>query len=129
MMDEDVRIDKWLWAARFFKTRALARQAVAGGKVELNGHTVKPGRVLKSGDRLIISRETEKFEITVQELTAQRRSASLASAMYMEDAGSIERRALAAEQRKLAHAGGIDQSGRPDKRARRKIIDFIRGRK
>jgi len=128
-MDEDVRIDKWLWAARFFKTRTLARQAVAGGKVELNGHSVKPGRALKIGDRLIVSREMEKFEITVQKLSAQRLSASLAGAMFTEDAGSIERRAVAAEQRKLANAGGVDQPGRPDKRARRKIIDFIRGRK
>lgn len=128
-MDEDVRIDKWLWAARFFKTRTLAREAVAGGKVELNGHSVKPGRALKIGDRLIVSRETEKFDITVQKLTAQRLSASLASAMYIEDAGSIERRAAAAEQRKLEHSGRFDPPGRPDKRARRKIIDFIRGRK
>ena len=127
-MDEDVRIDKWLWAARFFKTRALAREAVAGGKVELNGHSVKPGRVVKIGDQLTVNRELERFEIIVQRLTSQRLSAALASGLYKEDPTSIERRAQEAEQRQREHAAGVGQPGRPDKRQRRKIIDFIRGR-
>ena len=128
-MAEDVRIDKWLWAARFFKTRSLAREAVLGGKVEMNGHSVKPGRTLKSGDCLVITREFEKLEVTVVKLAEQRLSAPLAQTMYVESPASVERRAREAEQRKLLRAEKSEQGGRPDKRERRKIIDFIRGRR
>ena len=128
-MDEDVRIDKWLWAARFFKTRSLAREAVLGGKVEMNGHSVKPGRTLKAGDRLVISRESEKLEVTVLKVGEQRLSAPLAQAMYVESPESVERRAQEAEQRKLLRAERSTQTHRPDKRERRKIIDFLRGRR
>ena len=127
-MEGDIRIDKWLWAARFFKTRSLARQAVMGGKVSVNGHSVKPGRTLHIGDRLVISRESEKFEVTVLKVDGQRLSAPLAREMYAEDPASVERRARESEERKLLRTENAAQTGRPDKRERRKIIRFIRGR-
>ena len=77
-MSDSVRVDKWLWAARFFKTRALAREAVKGGKVQLDGHRVKPGRTLKSGDCLTIRRGEDDFLITVMDLGDRRVSATLA---------------------------------------------------
>jgi len=98
-------------------------------QVEFDGQSVKPGRILKVGDLIIGNREMERFEITVQKVTAQRLSASLASGMFNEEPTSIKRRAHEAAQRKLAHADGLGHSVRPDKRQRRKIIDFIRGRK
>ncbi|HKX55358.1 MAG TPA: RNA-binding S4 domain-containing protein, partial [Xanthomonadales bacterium] len=87
-MSEGSRIDKWLWGARFFKTRSLARDAVAGGKVELNGHGVKPGRTLKQGDTLVIQRGEERFLITVLDIQDRRVSAELAGQRYREDPAS-----------------------------------------
>jgi ribosome-associated heat shock protein Hsp15 len=124
---ESIRIDKWLWAARFFKTRALARDAIAGGKVQLEGHRVKPGRALKSGDRLSISRGEEVFEITVKTVTDRRGPASQAIQMFSEDAASAVRREAAALQRNAEREAGAGISRRPDKRERRQIIDFTRG--
>lgn len=125
-MSEPLRIDKWLWAARFFKTRALAREAIAGGKVVLNGGRVKPGRTLKIGDQLSIGRGDELFEITVDVIAGQRGSASIAREMFTESAVSIERRAQVSLQRKAERDTGSAPSRRPDKRGRRRIIDFIR---
>lgn len=125
-MSDSVRIDKWLWAARFFKTRGLAREAVAGGKVRLGGNRVKPGRVLKPGDQLSISRGQESFEITVIALSDRRLSAPLAQELYEEDSASLERREAAAAQRKLDHEAHAQRQRRPDKRERRQIIDFTR---
>ena len=71
-MSEKIRIDKWLWAARFYKTRGVARDAIKGGKVQLDGHRVKPGRALAEGDRLIIRRGDETYEITVTDLGDRR---------------------------------------------------------
>lgn len=123
-MSEGSRIDKWLWGARFFKTRSLARDAVAGGKVELNGHGVKPGRTLKQGDELAIQRGEERFLITVLDTEDRRVSADLAAQRYQEDPASVEQRANAAEQRKLDKKSGVVTAGRPDKRQRRQIIKF-----
>lgn len=125
-MSEPVRIDKWLWAARFFKTRALAREAVSGGKVQLAGSRVKPGRALKIGDRLSISRGEEVFDITVEMVSGQRVPASAAREMFTEDASSIERREQLASQRRAERDAGSVPSRRPDKRGRRQIIDFTR---
>ena len=124
----DIRIDKWLWAARFFKTRALAREAVSGGKVQCNGHRVKPGRTLKEGDQLNVTRGDENFEITVVELTNRRVSALRAQQMYLEDPASVQRREAMAEQRKRDRDSRLEARGRPTKRERRQIVDFIRGR-
>lgn len=123
-MSEGSRIDKWLWGARFFKTRSLARDAVAGGKVELNGHGVKPGRTLKLGDALVIQRGEERFLITVLDIEDRRVSAELAALRYREDPESVVQRAQAAEQRKLDRQSGLVATGRPDKRQRRQIIKF-----
>lgn len=125
-MSDPLRIDKWLWVARFFKTRTLAREAVAGGKVQLNGNRAKPGRTLKVGDRLHISRGDEIHEITVDVVNGQRGPASAARGMFTETPESVSRREQTASQRKAEREAGARPSHRPDKRARRQIIDFIR---
>jgi ribosome-associated heat shock protein Hsp15 len=125
-VSDQVRVDKWLWAARFFKTRALAREAVKGGKVQLDGHRVKPGRVLKRGDVLRIHRGEEEFLITVQDLGDRRVSATLAQEKFSEDEDSRRRREQAAAERKLARQARIDRPRRPDKRQRREIIRFTK---
>ncbi len=125
-MTDKVRIDKWLWAARFFKTRGLAREAIKGGKVQLAGTRVKPGRTLSAGDRLIIRRGEDEYEIIVKDLGERRLSASLAQEKYAEDAQARARREAAAEQRKLDHQARVDRPRRPDKRQRRQIVSFTK---
>ena len=126
-MNDSVRVDKWLWAARFFKTRSLAREAIKGGKVQIDGNRVKPGRILKQGDRLTIRREEDLFEITVLDLGDRRVSASLAREKFSEDERSMERRIAAAEQRQQEHREHMERPRRPDKRQRRQIIRFTKG--
>ena len=121
-----VRIDKWLWAARFFRTRGLARDAIKGGKVELNRTRVKPGRTLTEGDRLTVRRGEDTWEITVLDLGDRRLSAALAQQKYEEDPDSRARREAAAEQRRLDHRARADRQRRPDKRQRRQIIRFTK---
>jgi ribosome-associated heat shock protein Hsp15 len=128
LVSEEVRIDKWLWAARFFKTRALAREMVAGGKVHLGGHRVKPGRIVKVGDQLSITRGEEVFEVTVNVTSNRRGPAGEARLLYSEAETSVLRRAESAKQRSLEHPGGNAPARRPDKRERRQIIGFIRGK-
>lgn len=125
-MSDSVRVDKWLWAARFFKTRALAREAVKGGKIQLDGHRVKPGRSLERGDRLTIRRGEEEYLVTVQDLGNRRVSATLAQEKFAEDPASKARREAAAEQRSLDYKAKADRQRRPDKRQRRQIIRFTR---
>lgn len=125
-MSEPVRVDKWLWAARFFKTRALAREAVKGGKVQLDGHRVKPGRTLKSGDCLTIRRGEDDFLITVMDLGDRRVSATLAQEKYQEDPDSKARREAAAEKRKAEHQARAQRQRSPDKRQRRQIVQFTK---
>jgi len=123
-MTEKVRIDKWLWAARFFKTRGRAREAIKGGKVELNGTRVKPGRTLAEGDKLSVRRGDDVYEITVLDLGDRRLSASLAQEKYQEDRAGRARREAAAEQRKLDYQARADRQRRPDKQQRRQIVRF-----
>jgi len=125
-MTDTVRIDKWLWAARFFRTRSLAREAIKGGKVQLDGARVKPGRTLSVGDRLSIRRGEDEFRVTVLDLGDRRLSAALAQEKYSEDEDSKARREAAAEQRKLDYQARADRQRRPDKRQRRQIIRFTR---
>jgi ribosome-associated heat shock protein Hsp15 len=125
-MTEKVRIDKWLWAARFFKTRGLAREAIKGGKVELNGTRVKPGRTLAEGDQLTVRRGDDVYEITVTDLGDRRLSASLAQEKYEEDPAAMARREAAAKQRKLDYQARADRQRRPDKRQRRQIVRFTK---
>jgi ribosome-associated heat shock protein Hsp15 len=125
-MSEKVRIDKWLWAARFFKTRGLAREAIKGGKVQLNGTRVKPGRTLSEGDSLIIRRGDDEYQVTVTDLGDRRLSAALAQEKYIEDPQAKTRREAAAAQRKLEWQSRMNRQRRPDKRQRRQIINFTK---
>jgi ribosome-associated heat shock protein Hsp15 len=122
-------VDKWLWAARFFKTRSLASEAVDGGKVHVNGDRVKAARALRLGDRLEIRRGTEQLEVVVLVLSEQRGPATAAQALYEETEASVTRReAQAAQQRIAALANPAPRStGRPDKRSRRNITRLRRG--
>lgn len=126
--DNRVRIDKWLWAARFFKTRALATQAVSGGLVHVNGERAKPARGLKVGDRLEITREEERFTVEVVTLAERRGPASVARELYRESEESLKAREAAREARRVrAEAPGLLLNRRPNKRDRRLIKRFIRG--
>ena len=125
-MSDKVRIDKWLWAARFFKTRGQAREAIKGGKVELNGTRVKPGRTLSAGNQLTIRRGDDVYEITVMDLGDRRLSATLAQEKYEEDPAAMARREAAAKQRKLDHHARADRQRRPDKKQRRQIVNFTK---
>lgn len=121
-----VRVDKWLWAARFFKTRGLASEAVDGGKVHVNGDRVKASRPLKPGDRLEITRGQDQLEVVVTGLAEQRGPATTAQTLYEETQASIDRRQTAAEQRRMLATSMPQTSGRPDKKARRDLARFKR---
>lgn len=123
-MSDSVRIDKWLWAARFFKTRSLATDAVDGGKVRLNGDRVKPARGVKPGDTLDIDNGSTEWEIVVQGLSDKRGSATAAQALYSETEKSIAERQRNAEQRKLFREPSEAIKGRPTKRDRRLLDKF-----
>lgn len=121
-------MDRWLWAARFFKTRALAQEAVAGGRVHVNGQRVKPARTVKPGDRLEVTRGEERFELVVAGVAERRGPAPAARALYEETPASSAAREAAAQARRLRAAGrGPAPAHRPDKRERRRIIRFVRG--
>lgn len=117
----EVRADIWLWAARFFKTRSLAKQALAGGKVQIAGQPIKPSRMLRIGDLLGIVRADERYEIAVLGLSEQRGPAPVAQTLYAESEDSRLQRESAREMKRLANAGYRPPQGKPDKRARRLI--------
>ena len=119
-----VRADKWLWAARFFKTRSLAMQAINGGKVHLNGVRIKPARKLVVGDQLTITRGCYSFAITVEGLSLQRGPADSARSLYSESAESQQARRNMQQARKLQGDASGKPVRRPDKRARRQIHRF-----
>ena len=119
---QDIRLDKWLWAARFFKTRSLAAAAVSGGKIHVNGARSKPARALHPGDTLDIRRGTETLTVTVLELSGRRGPAKEAQLLYEESADSITRRRIQQEQRRLESQGAPHPAGRPSKRDRRRIL-------
>ena len=118
------RIDKWLWAARFFKTRSLAATAVDGGRVKWNGQNVKPARELKPGDELDIVAGEVRWTVIVRGLNAQRRPAPEARLLYEETAESAARRLQQQEIRRLAPMPGANLKGRPTKKAGRLIRGF-----
>lgn len=116
-----VRLDVWLWAARFFRTRSLARQAVETGKVDVGGQRAKPARALRVGDTLRIVRGDEVFEVTVVELSDDRGPAPVAQQLYAEAEDARTRRLQALAQLRAARSGYQPPQSRPDKRARRLI--------
>lgn len=118
------RLDKWLWAARFFKHRTAATEAVDGGKVKLNGAAVKPAHEVKAGDRLDITIGEDSRSVVVRALADRRGPASVAQTLYEETAESLARREAARETRRLAATPGADLHGRPTKRDRRRIDRF-----
>ena len=118
---EGVRLDLWLWAARFYKTRSLARQAIESGRVEVEGQRAKPARTLRGGEVLQVERAGERYEATVLGLSDSRGPASVAQALYVESEASRARRAELRAQRAAERAGYQPPGHKPDKRARRLI--------
>lgn len=126
--DERVRLDKWLWAARFFKTRALAAEAIGGGKVHVNGARAKRARPLDVGDEVRVRLGPYEHIVVVRELAARRGPAAAAAELYEELPESRAAREKMAEQLKTLHAAFVPEKGRPTKRERREIERF-RGRR
>jgi ribosome-associated heat shock protein Hsp15 len=117
----EVRADIWLWAARFYKTRSLAKQMLVGGKVLIAGQAIKPSRMLRAGDVLSIVRANEMYEITVLAVSEMRGSAAKAQMLYQEDEAAKLKRENEREMKRLANAGYQAPVTKPDKRARRLI--------
>jgi ribosome-associated heat shock protein Hsp15 len=122
-----VRIDKWLWAARFFKTRSLATRACELGRIQSNGQPAKPAREVKTGDMLRITNDGGDFQVEVLQVSDVRGPAAVAQTLYRETEASREARLKAAAERKAAMQFEPMPTGRPSKRDRRRIIQF-RGR-
>ncbi|MBB3277387.1 MULTISPECIES: S4 domain-containing protein [unclassified Pseudoxanthomonas] len=116
-----VRLDIWLWAARFYKTRSLAKQAVETGKVDVAGQRAKPSRIVRVGDELKVVRGEDTYSIRVEGLSEQRGSAPVAQALYRESDESRQRREAAAATRRAERTGYQAPLSKPDKRARRLI--------
>ena len=116
-----VRVDKWLWAARFFKTRSAAQQAVEGGKVKLNGERVKPSRDLRPGDELMVCIGNSEWTLRVELLSDKRGPATVARTLYSESEASRIKREEQAALRKFAADPARDRVGRPTKRERREL--------
>ncbi len=121
---ESLRIDKWLWAARFFKTRAMAARACDLGRIELHQQPAKPAREVRAGDMLQIRTEGGEFQVEVLALSDVRGPASIAQTLYRETDQSRELRQQIAEQRRVERNFAPAPQGRPSKRDRRKIIQF-----
>ena len=121
-----VRIDKWLWAARFYKTRSLAADAVEGGKAQLNGERVKPAKAIKVGDALAIRNGHFLWEVTVLALSERRGSATEAAKLYSESEHSRKEREEKTALLKIERQSNPFPGGRPTKKARRQIIKFVR---
>lgn len=119
-----VRLDKWLWAARFYKTRALAKSAIEGGKVHYNKAKAKPSRVVEVGAEIRLRVGFEEKTVTVTALSDQRRGAPEAALLFSEAAESIEKREQAAKQRKLVSHGQMAPDHKPNKKQRRDIHRF-----
>lgn len=125
---EKLRIDKWLWAARFYKTRTLASEEVVKGRVEVNGQEVKPARDVKVGDTVSLRQGPVTRTVTIRGLSGVRGPAPVAQQLYEETADSVKAREKAAEQRRYAPEPALTiEQGRPTKRGRRELDDAQRG--
>jgi ribosome-associated heat shock protein Hsp15 len=118
-----LRIDRWLWCARFFRTRSLAQRAVEGGHVQVNGERVRSSRLVRVGDRLRIVRDRERYDVAVTGIPARRGPATEARLCYIESEESAAARAHARELSRLSAAG---PASRPDKRERRELIRTVK---
>lgn len=121
---ERIRLDKWLWAARFFKTRSLAKAAIEGGKVQHQGDRCKPSKEPRVGDIYQVRQGFDTRTVVVREVKGQRQSAALAQQLYEETADSIALREAAAAKRKAMGAGNVISEHRPTKKQRRQIHQF-----
>ena len=128
MSDGPVRLDKWLWAARFFKTRALAAEAIDAGRVEVNGDRAKRSRLVAAGDRIRVRKPPFEQEVTVLGVSETRGPAPVAAGLYKESAESRKAREDLAAQLRLVGPPAFSQSGRPSKKDRR-LIEKWRGRR
>jgi ribosome-associated heat shock protein Hsp15 len=124
-----VRVDKWLWAARLLKTRALAAEAVKGGRVHVNGNPVKPSRDLRPGDRLEVTVGQRRMVVDVRATSERRGPANEAALLYEETPESREARERAAAERRLAQPAGPDRGPRPTKRDRRRMEKTVGSRR
>ena len=120
-MQAQVRIDKWLWAARFYKTRSLATEAVEGGRVHVNSQRVKPSYRVKMDDCISVKKSSQRQDVRVLAITDKRAAASIAETLYRETQASVERRELARVQRKILNQALPQHDSKPDKHARRRI--------
>ena len=121
--NEAVRLDKWLWAARFYKTRSIARNMVDGGKVHYNGQRSKPSKIVELGAVITLRQGNEEKTVTIEKISAHRGGAPIAQTLYEETTESLAKREEFAKQRKL-HAHNPAPERRPDKKQRRDIIKF-----
>lgn len=124
--NQEIRLDKWLWAARFFKTRSLAAAAINGGKVEVDGDRPKPGRTVRFGDKLCVRRGPHEWTIVVKNVSRLRGPAPQAQLLYEETEDSRRKREAAAAQMQIERGVEFDAPGRPSKRGRREIAKFTK---
>ena len=125
---DKVRLDRWLWAARFYKTRSLAADAIDGGKVQVNGSRVKRSKLIQTGDLLRIRKPPYEFVVAIQELSEHRGPAKVAQTLYEETPESVHAREKLRTQLKQQPAASYEGKGRPTKKDRRLIDEFKRGR-
>ncbi|HIF9252160.1 TPA: ribosome-associated heat shock protein Hsp15 [Photobacterium damselae] len=123
-VEDAVRLDKWLWAARFYKTRSIARSMIEGGKVQYNGQRSKPSKIVEVGAEIKLRQGNDDKTVTIEKISAARRGASEAQTLYQETDSSIEQRERNAQLRKLNALGSPSPEKRPDKKQRRDIIKF-----
>lgn len=123
---QSVRLDKWLWAARFFKTRGLAAEAVSGGKIHVNGARVRPARPIRMGDQLLIRRGPYEWRVVVRLLETQRGPATQAVLLYEETEESKRQREQLAGELRVRGSGQSRMTGRPSKKQRRDMLRFTR---
>ncbi len=119
--DAGVRIDRWLWAARFFKTRSLAKTAIEGGKVHVDGQRTKPAKEVRVGQTLTVRRGHQELTVVVMALSEQRGPATIAQALYSETAESVEAREALSARRRMERAGLQIPANRPSKKERRDL--------